>query len=89
MRRDKNETTAIKIKTERPSVVPATEKVAAPEPKRITRIKKEKADDTSSANSSPDGPTTSRAEAKLNSHKSQKSGVSMRITEQFIVWNKF
>lgn len=77
MRRDKDETTVGKIKTERPSVVPGTENAAAPEPKRITKIKKEKDDDTSSANSSPNEPTTSQAKAKRSSQKSQKSGVSL------------
>lgn len=72
MRRNKDETAVVKIKTERPSVVPGSEKVAVPEPKRVTKIKKEKIDDTSSANSSPNEPPP----FSRNSHKSQKSGVS-------------
>lgn len=77
MRRNKDETTVVRIKTERSSVQPATEKAVAPESKRITKIKKEKIDDNSSANASPDEPTTSRAETKRSSQRSQKSGVSI------------
>lgn len=85
MRRD-NDQVVVKIKTERPSVVPNAEKpktAVEAESKRVTRIKKEKVDDaTSSANSSPVEPVTNGTKNKKTSQASSVRKFEMNSIQQ-------